>query len=75
MNVLNSKTTLVDTAIGPVAVTIETVDGVDIDDYVHEMCLAAGRDLQLKNIALKADQRFTSNRIPVSITGTKIGGY
>lgn len=75
MKVLSSKTNLVDTAIGPVTVTISSVVDFDIDDFAHMALRSMAISLQIENAIDSVDTRFTSSRIPVKIRGKSVGGY
>ena len=75
MKVIDTVSNLVDTAIGPVAVTISTVQGFDIDDYVHSTVRAQGIKLQIMQAARTADPRLAKNRPPIDLDGVTLGGY
>lgn len=75
MDIVKSQTNLIDTAIGPVAITESEVLGFGIEDYVHTAVRSQALKLQLKLKLSQADKRFTSNRYPVDIDGVRVGGF
>ena len=72
---LSESTNLVDSAIGPLAVREQVVEGYDIDDHVHSTARAQALQLRLKYRAQLADQRFTGDRPPIDIEDVQVGGY
>lgn len=72
---VSSSTTLVDTAIGPLAVTQATLSGFDIDDFVHSTVIAQATKLQMVYRIQTVDPRLTKGRPPVALDGQAIGGY
>jgi hypothetical protein len=73
--VAHVTTNLVDTAIGPVAVSDSLVDGFDVDDLVHSIVRAQAIKLQLIQKVRTADPRLAKNRPPVNLDGNAIGGF
>lgn len=73
--ILDSTTFLTDTAIGPFATTITTLEGYDIDDFVHTTVKSQGIRLQLLYRVINADTRLTDNRPRVEVDGISVGGY
>lgn len=69
------ETSLVDTAVGPIVVKDATYSEYDIDDFVHDVTLAQGAQLNLYNAATNVDERFTSDRLPVNVGDKKVGGF
>lgn len=75
MNILNKQENLVDTAVGPVTVTISQVTDFDVEDYAHMAVRSMALKLQLKIAVQTADTRFTSGRDPVTVDDVSVGGY
>lgn len=74
--VINSDTHLIDSAIGPLAVTTSTVEGFDIDDYVHSTVRDMAFRLQVQRIARQVNPQLAKNRMPVTLDdGTIVGGF
>ena len=70
-----SATNLVDSAIGPVSVTVAELNNFDIDDFVHTTVRAECIKLQLINKIQTADPSLATDRPPVTIDGNTIGGF
>lgn len=73
--VLDEKTSLLDSAIGPVAVTTTTFKKFDIDDYVALSVQSKAEYLRVLNKAADVDPLEAQNRPPVTVGGTNLGGY
>jgi hypothetical protein len=73
--VVNQSTVLVDSGIGPVAVTQAILDNFDLDDFIHSITISQCIQLQLVNAIQAADQTLAEGRPPLSINGNIIGGY
>ena len=74
-DVLDSKTSLLDSAIGPVAVTTTSYSNFTIDDYVTTTVMAKAGYLRILNKASTVDPLLAKDRPPVSIGGYSLGGY
>lgn len=66
---------LVDSAIGPIRVTISSVEGFDVDDYVTSTIQSMAIAIKMFNVASKVNTDFTTNRRKVSVGGVTVGGY
>lgn len=75
ISVISQSTNLVDSAIGPLAVTETEVAGFDIDDYVHTTVRAQALLLRMKERASTADPVFAKDRDPVDIEDVSVGGF
>ena len=75
MKVLDSKSHIVDSAVGPLMHTSSTIEGYTIDDYVHTELKALALKLRLAQAIEDADPRFTGNRTLVSAFGKSVGGF
>jgi hypothetical protein len=71
----DQKTSLLDSAIGPVAVTTTTYSKYDIDDFVTMTVQSKAEYLRMQNRAAGIDPQEVRNRPPVTIGGTNLGGY
>ncbi len=72
---VDSKQSMLDSAIGPVIVTTEKYTGFDVDDFVHTTVLSQATKLQLKRLAQNADPELANNRDRVQIDDVEAGGY
>ena len=75
MKVVSSNEHILDTAAGPVSVTVSQVESYDIDDYVHTAVRSLAQTIRLYNAAKSADTRLSENRDPVSIGDVQVGGF
>lgn len=73
--VLDQKTSLLDSAVGPVAVTTTKFKNFDIDDYVSLSVKSKAEYLRLLNKATQVDPLEARNRPPVTVGGNTLGGY
>lgn len=69
------STQVVDSAIGPIKVTISNVTGFDIDDYVQTRVVSIATAIKMQNLALNVKAASAKNRRKVSIGGVTVGGY
>lgn len=73
--VVDEKTSLMDSALGPVAVTTTTYNKFDVDDYVALTVQSKAEYLRILNKAAQVDPLEARNRPPVTVGGTNLGGY
>lgn len=73
--VVNSTVGIADSGIGPLSVTVSTVENFDIDDFVHSVVRAQCITLQLVNAIQQANPTLAADRPPLNINGNTIGGY
>ena len=73
--IVSESTHLVDSAIGPLAVTEKELTGFDIDDYVHTTVRSQAILLRMKEKAGTADPAFAADRPPVDIEDVSVGGF
>jgi hypothetical protein len=71
----DEKTSLLDSAIGPVAVTTTKYSQFSIDDYVSITVKSKAEYLRLLKKAAEVNPLEAENRPPVSIGGINLGGY
>lgn len=69
------STNLVDSAVGAINVTISTVTGFDIDDYVSTTVQSLAISIKLFNLAQSVNAQAAAERRKVSIAGATVGGY
>lgn len=69
------STNLVDSAIGSINVTISTVTGFDIDDYVSTTVQSLAISIKMFNLAQSVSSQGAATRRKVSIAGATVGGY
>ena len=74
-NILDQTTSLIDSAIGPVAVTTTTYDRFDIDDYVSMTVASKAEYLRVLNKASTVNPLEAKNRPPVQVDEINLGGY
>lgn len=72
---IDSKQSMLDSAIGPVIVTTESYTGFDVDDFVHTTIISQATKLQMKRLASNADPELATNRDRVQIDDVEAGGY
>lgn len=75
MKILDSKSYVVDSAVGTLVHTTKTVEGYTIDDHVHTELRALAIKLRFSHAIDDADPRFAKNRMRVSAFGKSIGGF
>jgi hypothetical protein len=68
-------TSLMDSALGPVAVTSTTYTNFDVDDYVSLTVKSKAEHLRLLTKASKVDPTEVTGRPIVTVGGTNLGGY
>ena len=69
------STHTVDSAIGPIMVTIEKVTGFDVDDHVQTTVQSVAISIQMYNLAANVNTQSAKNRRIVSVGGITVGGY
>lgn len=74
-DIVEEKTSLLDSAIGPVAVTSTVFSKFNIDDYVQTCVMSKGEYLRILNKAATVDPLNAKNRPPVTLGGINLGGY
>ena len=74
-DIINQKTSLLDSAIGPVAVTTTEYQNFDIDDYVAMSVQSKAEYLRVLTKAATIDPLQVKGRPPVTIGGVSLGGY
>ena len=72
---ISSILSILDCAVGPVAVKETTVTDFDIDDFVHLVNTEHGEKLNLYQKATRANTDLAVNRIPVDIGDVSMGGF
>lgn len=75
MDIIETSSNLIDTAIGPVTHTASLVSDFDIDDYVHTTVRAQGIKMMLVRKASTSDARLAAGRTPVEINDVSVGGF
>lgn len=73
--VSTNYTQTVDTAIGSLQVTSQTVIKYDIDDFAGSAAVSLATYLQMVQIAENVDPQQAKGRRVVSVGGTTVGGY
>lgn len=72
---VDSKQSMLDSAIGPVMVTTESYTGFDVDDFVHTTVVSQATKLRMKRMASNANPDLANNRDRVLIDDIEAGGY
>jgi hypothetical protein len=76
MNIAKESSVLIDSAVGPLVVESRTIEGIEIDDYVHMMTLAMAVRLQIDRLVKSINPLKVKGRPPVEASdGTTIGGF
>ena len=73
--VLTEKTSLLDSAIGPVAVTTTNYKNFDIDDYVSLCVQSKAEYMRVLYKASQIDPLQVKGRPPVTVGGLSLGGF
>jgi hypothetical protein len=73
--IIKESTSLVDSAIGPVAVTTQEFEGYDVDDYVRSATQSKAEYLRILNKASTVNTLDAEDRPPVDLDDIKIGGF
>lgn len=74
-DIIDESTSLLDSAIGPVAVTTTTYKGYNIDDYVRAAVVGRAELLRILNKARTINPLDVRNRPPVNIGDISLGGF
>jgi uncharacterized protein YqkB len=73
--IIEEKISLIDSAMGPVAVKTTTIEGFNVDDFVKTTIESKAQFLRLKNKAALVNPLDVNNRPPVELDDVSIGGY
>jgi len=73
--VLEEKTSLLDSALGPVLVTTSTIRGLDIDDFVQSAVIGKAEYLRVLNKASQVNPLEAKGKPVVRLGGYVLGGY
>lgn len=74
-NVLDQKTSLMDSAVGPVAVTTTDYEKFDIDDYVSLCVQSKAEYLRFLNKSAQVNPLEVKGRPIVTLGGINLGGF
>lgn len=74
-NEISSTLSVMDTAVGPVAIKEAIVDNYDIEDFIHDVLINHAEKLSLYQKALRADKTIAENRTPVVVGDVSVGGF
>jgi len=73
--VIKETTSLLDSAMGPVAVTTTEFEKYDVDDFVQATVKSKAQYLRIVSKAKEINPLEVENRPPVDIANVKLGGY
>ena len=71
---VDQKTSLMDSALGPVSVTTNTYENYDVDDYVAASVQGKAESMRMLNKAATVDPLDVKGRPPVTVDGVILGG-
>lgn len=72
---ISSTLSVMDTAVGPVAIKESVVDNYDIEDFIHDVLIDHAEKLSLYQKATRADKDLAENRTPVAVGDANVGGF
>jgi len=72
---LDTKTNIVDSALGPVTIVESNHAGFDVDDFVSTTVESQATHLKLVTIAQSVKSSAVKGRPPVNLEGTVLGGF
>lgn len=73
--ILEEKISMLDSAVGPVRVTSQLLENVDIDDFVSTTVVSKAEFLRALTKIAAVNPQDTVGRPPVRLDGNELGGH